>query len=65
MNLPKIEPIKWQNQKPEQKADVIPVQIHYMPKPPPDDIKHDYIAPDGILYTHYPGLPELINLQSR
>lgn len=61
MNLPKIEPIVWKKQKPEHKAEVIPVQNQYIPIPPPPDRKHDYIAADGILYIHWPELPELSN----
>lgn len=61
MNLPKIEPIVWKKQKPEVKAEVIPVQVQYMTLPPRDDVRHDYIAADGIIYTHWPELPELSN----
>ena len=37
----------------------ITTPILFMPLPPPPDLKHDYIAADGILYTHWPGLPNL------
>ncbi|MEI8048914.1 MAG: hypothetical protein WCI92_16145 [Bacteroidota bacterium] len=30
-----------------------------IPPPPPPDLKHDYFGPDGLLYTHHPGLPDL------
>ena len=58
MNLPKIDPIVWEKPKREERVEVNPVQIKYIPLPPRDDVRRDYIGNDGILHTHYPGIPE-------
>jgi hypothetical protein len=35
-------------------------KLLFMPPPKVTDTKHNYIGSDGMLYTHYPGLPDLI-----
>lgn len=60
MNLPKIEPIKWKKQKPDEELVDIPVRTQFVSIPPRDDVRHDYFNPQGILAIHYPGIPELI-----
>jgi hypothetical protein len=34
-------------------------KLHFMPLPPAEDNRHDYIGSDGLLHIHYPGLPDL------
>jgi hypothetical protein len=44
------------NQSAKIESNYAPVQTQYMPLPPPDDVRHDYIGSDGVLHIHYPGL---------
>jgi hypothetical protein len=55
--MPPIEPAEMQIP-PLSHQHITP--LTYLPPPPPPDLKHDYFAPDGLLYIHYPGLPEIL-----
>lgn len=39
--------------------ETITAPILLIPLPRPPDVKHDFFAADGILYTHWPGLPDI------
>jgi len=57
MNLPKIEPIVWENAKPAKPQMEFlepPQKIQIIPPPNLDDVRHDYVGTDSIIYTHYP-----------
>ena len=58
VQMPVIEPVEMQI--PPLPHQHISTLTHYIiPPPPPPDLKHDYFAADGLLYTHLPGLPDL------
>jgi hypothetical protein len=59
MNLPKLEPIVWRKPEPKREPKPATINVQFLAQGSRDNIRHDYIGPDGLLHIHYPGLPEL------